>query len=51
MFPLPFMCPPQISDCQQLAAFREWRLAVTKDARVCALSTLLALLSENHLDV
>ena len=45
------MCPLQISDCQQFTAFREWRLSVTKDARVCALTTLLALLSKNHLYV
>mgnify|MGYP007048338027 CR=1 FL=1 len=45
------MCPPQISDSEQFAAFLEWRLAITKDARVGALSTLLALLCQDHLDV
>ena len=47
----PLICPPKISKCEQVTAFSEGRLSVTKDARVRALGTLLALLCQDHLDV
>ena len=47
----PFKCSPEISNCKQVAAFSERRPSVTKDARVRALGTLLALLCQDHLDV
>ena len=47
----PFICPPEVSNCEQSAAFGERRLSISKNARVRALGTLLTLLGEDHLDV